>query len=140
MIRLAATRSFRFTLALAVTFSLIYGPVYYLNPVRAESYSPTNPSRNVQQITKAHKRGEVIIKFRDDAPKHLRDWVVATYAKGEKILRGRGRESKLTIKDGFDLANTAPDRQTACRSIYLARGQNRIDAESLEQTFNLDCR
>jgi len=109
MIRLAATRSFRLVLALAVTFSLIYGPVYSLNPVRAESYSPTIPSRNVQQITKAHKRGEVIIKFRDDAPKHLRDWVVATYAKGEKILRGRGGESKLTIKDGFDLANTAFD-------------------------------
>jgi RHS repeat-associated protein len=109
MIRLATTRSLRHVLALALTFSLIYGPVYYLNPVRAESYSPTNPSRNVQQITKAHKRGEVIIKFRDDAPKHLRDWVVATYAKGEKILRGRGGESKLTIKDGFDLANTAFD-------------------------------
>ena len=56
---------------------------------RAESYSPASPSRNVQQITRAHRRGEVIIKFRDDAPKHLRDWVVANYAKGEKKLRGR---------------------------------------------------
>ena len=65
----------------------------FLRAGRAESYSPASPSRNVQQITRAHRRGEVIIKFRDDAPKHLRDWVVANYSKGEKNCAGGGRRA-----------------------------------------------
>lgn len=54
MIRLAANRSSRFVLALAVIFCLVYGPVSSLNPGRAESYSPAKPSRDVQPITKPH--------------------------------------------------------------------------------------
>ena len=71
MIRLAANRSFRLGLIFILTFCLVYGPVYSLNPVRAAS-SPfdASPKKTAapQPITKAHRPGEVIIKFKDDTP------------------------------------------------------------------------
>lgn len=109
MIRLAANRSFRLVIALALIFCLVYGPLYSLNPARAESPALPKKAATPQQIIKAHKRGEVIIKFKDDTPKQVRDQIVQTYAKNEKELRGRGKASKLTIKDGLDLANTIFD-------------------------------
>jgi len=109
MIRLAANRSFRLGLIFILTFCLVYGPVYSLNPARAETPAPPKKTTAPQPITKAHKRGEVIIKFKDDTPQQVRDQIILTYAKNEKKLRGRGKASKLTIKDGLDLANTIFD-------------------------------
>ncbi|MBO0861768.1 MAG: S8 family serine peptidase, partial [Chloracidobacterium sp.] len=134
MIRLAANRSFRLVLALVVIFCLIYGPVYSLNPVRAQSYSPAKPSRDVQPITKPHRRGELIVRFRDEAPRRLRDQVVATYASGEKKLRGRGGESKLTIKEGVDLAGAVSELKRLDRVIefvepnYIVTGSGAVRA------------
>jgi subtilisin family serine protease len=109
MIRLAANRPFRLVIALALIFCLVYGPLYSLNPARAESPALPKETAAPQQITKPHKRGEIIIKFTDDTPKQVRDQIVQTCAKDEKELRGRSKASKLTIKDGLDLANTIFD-------------------------------
>ncbi|MDX2040107.1 MAG: S8 family serine peptidase, partial [Acidobacteriota bacterium] len=47
----------------------------------------------------------MIVKFKDEAPQAMRDFVIQTYAKNEKELRGRGKGRKLTIKDNLDLSN-----------------------------------
>ncbi|HEV2667441.1 MAG TPA: S8 family serine peptidase, partial [Blastocatellia bacterium] len=109
MIRLAANRSCRSGLMFILTFSLVYGPLYSLNPARAETPLPPKRTVGPQPITKGHRSGEVIIKFKDDTPQQVRDQIILTYGKKEKKLRGRGKESKLTIKDGLDLANTIFD-------------------------------
>src|SRR5262245_63076808 len=109
MIRLAANRSFRLGLIFILTFCLVYGPLYSLNPARAETPPPPKKTAAPQPITKAHRPGEVIIRFKDDTPQQVRDQIILTYAKEEKKLRGRSKESKLKIKEGLDLANTIFD-------------------------------
>jgi RHS repeat-associated protein len=109
MIRLVANYQFRIALISLLTFCLVYGPVYSLNPARAEVIAKRKKIAAPQPITKAHKPGEVIIKFKDDAPQQIREQIIQTYFKNEKKLRGRGKESRLTIKDGFDLASTIFD-------------------------------
>jgi subtilisin family serine protease len=51
----------------------------------------------------------MLIKFKDDTPQEVRDQILQIYAKSEKKLRGRGKESRLTIRDGLELANTIFD-------------------------------
>jgi subtilisin family serine protease len=109
MIRLAVNRPFRLVLVFILTFCLVYAPVYPLNPARAETPPPPEKAATPQPITKAHRAGEVLIRFKDDTPQEVRDQIVQTYAKNEKKLRGRGKESRLTIKDGLDLAKTIFD-------------------------------
>ncbi len=67
---------------------------------------PIKPSSKAQQVTKHHKEGEIIVKFKQDAPQSLRDLVVQTYASSEKQSRGRGKLSTLRIKGGLDLSDT----------------------------------
>ncbi|MBO0723407.1 MAG: S8 family serine peptidase, partial [Blastocatellia bacterium] len=77
-----------------------------LRAVRAEKPAPIKPAGKPQPVTMPHKEGEIIVKFKQDAPQSLRDLVVRTYAGNEKRLRGRSGLSKLKIKDGLDLSNT----------------------------------
>jgi len=109
VIRLAANRPFRLVLISLLTFCLVYSPVYSLNPARAKTPAPPKNPSAPQPITKAHKPREMLIKFRDDTPQQIRDQIIQVYAKSEKKLRGRGKESRLTIRDGLDLANTIFD-------------------------------
>ncbi len=103
IVRLAASR---LVLSILFSFSLIYGPVISLRSVSAEKPVPIKPSSKAQQVTTHHKEGEIIIKFKQDAPQSLRDLVVQTYASSEKQSRGRGKFSTLRIKDGLDLSDT----------------------------------
>jgi serine protease len=91
---------------LLFSFSLIYGPIISLRPVRAEKPAPAKPAGKAQLVTKAHKEGEIIVKFKQDAPPSLRDLVMQAYAGNEKQTRGRGKLSTIKIKDGLDLSNT----------------------------------
>ncbi len=105
MIRLACNVAVRLSLGFVVIFSLVCSPLYSLRVVKAgPSPLPLKPAVP-QQITKAHKRGEMIVKFKDDAPQAMRDFVIQTYTKNDKELRGRGKGRKLTIKDGLELSN-----------------------------------
>ncbi|MBL8189756.1 MAG: S8 family serine peptidase, partial [Acidobacteria bacterium] len=79
--------------------------MYALRAAKAEPHSLPFKPATPQQITKAHKRGEMIVKFKDDAPQAMRDFVIQTYGKNDKELRGRGKGRKLTIKDNLDLSN-----------------------------------
>ncbi len=106
MLRLVRFPASRLFLSFVLSLSLIYGPPMALRPARAESSSPSKNVRPVQPITKPHKPGEVIIKFKQDVPKQVRDQIIQVYAKEEKELRGRSRASRLKIKDHLDLANT----------------------------------
>lgn len=95
MIRLAVNRPFRLVLISLLTFCLVYSPVYSLNPARAETpVLPIKPSAP-QQITKAHKPREMLIKFKDDTPQEVRDQILQIYAKSEKKLRGRRLVDRL---------------------------------------------
>lgn len=105
MIRLACKVAVRLTLIFVVAFSLVCGPLYALRAAKAEPHSLPFKPATPQQITKAHKRGEMIVKFKDDAPQAMRDFVIQTYGKNDKELRGRGKGRKLTIKDNLDLSN-----------------------------------
>jgi RHS repeat-associated protein len=96
----------RLILSFLFSFSLIYGPVISLRTVRAEKTAPIKPSGKAQLVTRPHKEGEIIVKFKQDAPPSLRDLIVQTYAGSEKQSRGRGRSSTIKIKDGLDLSNT----------------------------------
>ena len=106
MFRLVRLSTSRLILSFLFSFSLIYGPVLSLRPVRAEKPAPIKPTGKAQLVTKPHKEGEIIVKFKQDAPPALRDLVVQTYARNERPSRGRGRLSTLRIKDGLDLSNT----------------------------------
>ncbi len=106
MIRFTVNRSFRRIVAIALVFCLVYSPIYSLPTARAEATVPSGKPAAPQPITKPHKPGEVVLRFKDNTPQQVREQIVATYAKHEKKLRGRSKVSKLTIKDGFELANT----------------------------------
>lgn len=106
MLRFTRRTSSQLVISLLITFSLVYGPVIAVRPALAESRALPKPNVMVQQITKKHKEGELLVKFKDEFPKELRDVILQTYAKKEKSLSGRGRLNKLTLKDGFDLSNT----------------------------------
>jgi hypothetical protein len=106
MFRLVRLSASRLVLSFLFSFSLIYGPIISLRPVRAEKLVPIKPSGKAQLVTRPHKEGEIIVKFKQDAPPALRDLVVQTYAGNEKQSRGRSRLSTIKIKDGLDLSNT----------------------------------
>jgi subtilisin family serine protease len=106
MFRLVRLSASRLVLSFLFSFSLIYGPIISLRSVRAEKPVPIKPSGKAQLVTKPHKEGEIIVKFKQDAPQSLRDLVVQAYARNEKQSRGRSRLTTLRIKDGLDLSNT----------------------------------
>jgi YD repeat-containing protein len=106
MFRLVRLPVSRLVLSFLFSFSLIYGPIISLRPVGAEKPVPIEPSGKAQLVTRQHKEGEIIVKFKQDARPALRDLVVQTYAGNEKQSRGRGKLSTIKIKDGLDLSNT----------------------------------
>lgn len=95
--------------------SLTYGPVIALQTVRA--VAPPAPARSQQPITKLHKPGELIVKFKEDAPRWQREQIVGAIAKEEKTLRGRSGAIRLKLKDQFDVASTLLDLRQLDRVI-----------------------
>jgi hypothetical protein len=87
MFRLLRLSASRLTLSFLFSFSLIYGPVISLRPVGAEKPAPIKPAGKAQPVTRPHKAGEIIVKFKQDAPQSLRDLLVQTYAGNEKQSR-----------------------------------------------------
>jgi hypothetical protein len=73
MYGLVRLSSSRFILSFLFSFSLIYGPIISLRTVKAEKPASNKPAGKVQLVTRPHKEGEIIVKFKQDAPQTLRD-------------------------------------------------------------------
>ena len=90
MIRLPQTAR-SVSLLLAVLFCLIYGPVCSESREGRIVFSGQPlAQRPTDHESSQARRGDH--QVRDDAPKHLRDWVVANYAKGERNCAGAAGE------------------------------------------------
>jgi subtilisin family serine protease len=106
MFRIVRLSASRLVLSFLFSFSLVYGPIISLRTVRAEKPVSIKPAGKPQLVTGPHKEGEIIVKFKQDAPQTLRDQVVQNMAGKVKRSRGRSGLSTLRIKDGLDLSNT----------------------------------
>src|SRR5262249_11478555 len=99
----------RLFMSFILSFGLICSPVLPITPSKAISPARPNAEPNTPPITVQHRRGELIIKFKDGVPQWQRDLVVQTYSQNERRLRGRSAASVLTIKDGMDLSRVIVD-------------------------------
>src|SRR5207253_4343035 len=112
--RSALFGSLRHLLCAVLSCSLIFSPMLSMTSVRAEAPGAKPPTQSPkalipQVITQPHKAGELLVKFRADAPSLARNQIIDAYGKGHKDLRGRSGASKLTIKDNLDLSATLFD-------------------------------
>ncbi len=65
----------------------------------------------VPQITKAHKGGELLVKFRFGVPEGAKQEVKDAWSKESKELKGKKGVEKIKIKDGASLNQTLLDLQ-----------------------------
>ncbi len=89
-----------------VVVCLVSSPLVALSSRAATVGEPITPAAAPQAVTRPHKRGELLVKFRATALNAFREQVVTAFSKGRKKLRGRNNIDKLTIKDNLDLENT----------------------------------
>src|SRR6185436_11110521 len=100
--RLAALVSLRSYLCAALAAHLIYTPLFSLPAVQAEASKSSLPALALPTITAPHQAGELLIKFRADAPEAQRQQVIERLAADSKPLRGASGLTRLKLKSGAD--------------------------------------
>src|SRR5262245_20718322 len=108
-IRLSSCSFVRSLLTITLCACLIYAQQLAFSPSRAAASSsipPNTVGNKAQPITKPHKEGEMLIKFKHNTPLEVRQQILATFGKEYKDLRTRDQVTRVKIKDGFDLADT----------------------------------
>ncbi|MEP7340787.1 MAG: hypothetical protein ABI977_23860 [Acidobacteriota bacterium] len=103
--RLSVSLLVRDLAILAICFCLIYSPLLSMKVAGADT--PKLPAKRTgqQAISHAHKQGQLIVKFRPESTAEQRAFVLNAFAKDEKPLRGNSRITRLTLKDGIEVAN-----------------------------------
>jgi hypothetical protein len=97
-----------------LTVCLIYSPVLALQPnllLKRVNATTTTKAPAVTQITKPHKGGELLVKFRFGVPDWAKQQIKDTWSKESKELKGKKGVEKLKIKDGASLNQTLMDLQ-----------------------------
>ena len=100
-----AFRAVRELAIVSLCVLLIWAPLYALPRTRNEKPFATTVRPRPQAITRPHRAGEMLVKFRAEAQAGQRSQIIDAYGKRSNRLRGRGNLDRLTIKDGLDLAD-----------------------------------
>ncbi|MCW5971366.1 MAG: S8 family serine peptidase [Blastocatellales bacterium] len=93
----------RFFVAL-LAVCLIYSPILAISPKRYIHPAPATTAP--QAITRPHRAGELIVKFKPQAQNWQREQILRAFSKRHKKMRGPNNAERITVIDNLDLATT----------------------------------